>query len=494
MKSKIIFILALAAMLVLTTGSVWADTINVPGNFLTIQAAIGAAHQYDTIMVGTGTYGPFTVEGKADITIQSNGVVTVQGVQVVVTAYSNRDCVVFVKDSTNIVLDGLDIEGNGLGTINAKSYGVIYEDSSGKIEDCTVSPNTIGDLDSVAIGVWDSSDLTVDTCTIENFGRIGVFYFNDCTGRVYDSTIIGQVYSGVGDVNYGIEVEGLYGACNIEIIGNVIYNCDNTYSSGPTWTSAAMLIDGWTSSVGPPTMESSTLRIEQNDIHDNYIGIDVGANSLSHAHYNNIHNNREYGVYSAPDLFGNYVSFDALYNWWGDVSGPYHPTFWGPNGAQIGPNLEGMGDDVSNYVLYDPWIGQGGFVTGGGTFLSAEGDYAWNREAAGEANFGFVAKYKKGANVPEGHTNFVFDAGNLHFSSSEYDWLVVAGTMAQFKGKGTIEGESGLYKFKLWAKDDDPDTFRIKIWEEIDSVEVVYDNGGDPLTGGNIFIHKEKKK
>lgn len=101
----------------------------------------------------------------------------------------------------------------------------------------------------------------------------------------------------------------------------------------------------------------------------------------------------------------------------------------------------------------------------------------------------------KGANVPEGNTNFVFDAGSLHFCSSEYDWLVVAGEMAQFKGTGTIEGVSYLYKFKLWARDDDPDTFRIKIWEETDDLEfVVYDNGGDPLTGGNIFIHKEKKK
>jgi hypothetical protein len=44
----------------------------------------------------------------------------------------------------------------------------------------------------------------------------------------------------------------------------------------------------------------------------------------------------------------------------------------------------------------------------------------------------------------------------------------------------------------LWAGDDDPDTFRIKIWyEDSDAVEhVVYDNGfAQEIGGGSIVIH-----
>jgi len=112
----------------------------------------------------------------------------------------------------------------------------------------------------------------------------------------------------------------------------------------------------------------------------------------------------------------------------------------------------------------------------------------------GKATFGFVSKYKKGASVPEGSTEFQFKAGNLNFHSTSYDWLVVTGSdYAKFKGTGTINGE-GEYKFMIWAGDDDPDTFRIKIWYENGGNEViVYDNGMDQeIGGGSIVVHKAK--
>ena len=55
---------------------------------------------------------------------------------------------------------------------------------------------------------------------------------------------------------------------------------------------------------------------------------------------------------------------------------------------------------------------------------------------AGRANFGFVSKYKKGAAAPEGQTEFQFQAGNLNFHSEAYEWLVVSGAKAQYKGTG----------------------------------------------------------
>jgi len=150
--------------------------------------------------------------------------------------------------------------------------------------------------------------------------------------------------------------------------------------------------------------------------------------------------------------------------------------------------------DVSNesvyqyVVVYDP---SGGFVTGGGWFNSPAGAYKADETLTGKATFGFVAKYKKGANVPDGNTEFQFKAGDLNFHSSSYEWLVVAGNKAQFKGEGTINGE-GSYKFMITADDDNPDTFRIKIWYEDNGMEVVvYDNGSQqPLGGGSIKVHQ----
>ena len=62
----------------------------------------------------------------------------------------------------------------------------------------------------------------------------------------------------------------------------------------------------------------------------------------------------------------------------------------------------------------------------------------------GKANFGFVAKYVKGAGVPTWTTEFVFQAPGMTFRSTSYDWLVVSGPIAQFKGVGTVNSAAGF--------------------------------------------------
>ena len=122
-------------------------------------------------------------------------------------------------------------------------------------------------------------------------------------------------------------------------------------------------------------------------------------------------------------------------------------------------------------AVYDP---EGGFVTGGGWIQSSASYCTICGGAEGKANFGFVSKYRRGANVPTGNTKFVFTDGNFNFKSTEYEWLVVTGQhRAQFKGSGTING-SGDYGFLLTAREGNPavpgspvaDTFRIKIWDK----------------------------
>jgi hypothetical protein len=150
------------------------------------------------------------------------------------------------------------------------------------------------------------------------------------------------------------------------------------------------------------------------------------------------------------------------------------------------------------------------FTSGGG--WQGGSDESWaidnvvvlvaDEDVTGKANFGFVSKYKKGASIPTGNTEFNFKAGDLNFHSDTYQWLVVnqAGANAQYKGNGTINGDLApngeLYQFMLWGGDgtgdNGEDTFRIKIWyEEGDMEVVVYDNGFDQaIGGGNIKVHK----
>ncbi len=156
-------------------------------------------------------------------------------------------------------------------------------------------------------------------------------------------------------------------------------------------------------------------------------------------------------------------------------------------------------------VVYDA---SAGFVTGGGWINSPPGAYRSDSSLAGKANFGFVSKYQRGATVPTGQTEFQFKVANFNFHSSSYEWLVVAGARAQFKGTGTVNG-TGNYGFLLTAIDGQlnggggTDKFRIKIWDKNNGDAIVYDNqvgpgvdpsdGADPVTalgGGSIVIHK----
>jgi hypothetical protein len=160
------------------------------------------------------------------------------------------------------------------------------------------------------------------------------------------------------------------------------------------------------------------------------------------------------------------------------------------------------GQSVFKYVvIYDA---NGGFVTGGGWITSPAGAYTPDPTLTGKANFGFVSKYKKGIDIPTGQTEFNFNIANMNFHSDSYEWLVVAGARAQYKGAGTING-TGNYGFILTCIDSaltpstNVDLFRIKIWDRDNDDSSVYDNqsgdadSSDPATaidGGSIVIHR----
>ena len=160
--------------------------------------------------------------------------------------------------------------------------------------------------------------------------------------------------------------------------------------------------------------------------------------------------------------------------------------------------------DFEYVVIYDP---NAGFVTGAGIINSPAGAYRPDQALTGKAHFGFESRYKKGANIPSGSADFKFSVADMHFKSTAYQWLTVAGTRAQFKGSGTING-IGQYGFLLSAIDGDinspktADLFRIKIWDMNDNDAVVYDNQygtaddgilTTTLQGGAIVIHTKER-
>ncbi len=78
----------------------------------------------------------------------------------------------------------------------------------------------------------------------------------------------------------------------------------------------------------------------------NNIGTGISCDNTSNPtiNYNNIESNTGFGVLNLHLVY----VIDAEYNWWGDASGPYHPD----------SNPGGLGDSVSDYVDFIPWLTQ----------------------------------------------------------------------------------------------------------------------------------------
>jgi hypothetical protein len=242
-----LFALTLAVSLGLVAASpTFADTTrHVPGVYPTIQAALNASEDGDTIRVAAGVYDAFVVYGKQDIRIVgSDGatVTTANLVSVDVEPIQDAWVMAAVYDSGNINIEGIDFDGAEVSGENV--IGIAYIDSTGEID-----------------------KLTVESITGDQYGV------------------------GVGAI-------GTAGTSAIDLSGTTIKN--------------------------------------------SMIGIFVvGGDSILEARFNNIVGNTYYGAYNYGD-----GTLDAIYNWWGHASGPYHPV----------ANLGGIGNPVSNDVDFDPWL------------------------------------------------------------------------------------------------------------------------------------------
>jgi hypothetical protein len=126
--------------------------------------------------------------------------------------------------------------------------------------------------------------------------------------------------------------------------GVFLYECHLTTVTGNLFDSNTATHDG-----GAICCEFSSPLITENTITSNTASTGAGLYTYSMfmhyeptVSYNNIHGNVEYGVFNQTTV----DTIDATHNWWGDSTGPYHPT----------ANPGGQGDWVSDRVDFDPWL------------------------------------------------------------------------------------------------------------------------------------------
>ena len=330
--------------------------------YTTIQAAINDANQGDMIIVHEGIYNENVVINKS---------LTIQG-----------------TDKENVIIDGTGLSGKGVSveadyvtiknlTIrNFKSgnwpWGIeLVSASHCVLEDlivlnCTsgginlwkgchnnvVRNNLIKYCDGNGISIY-GSDVgctynliegnTIVDCAFastDGYRVPAIAAFSGASNNIIKNNVLKQeAYVGKGR---GITLWGLtYSGADMPEADNVIHN--NTIMN----FEVGIYIIGCNPYTGSVNLIRNTT-VTQNTVTNNLVGFKQigfeGGYSPITLHYNNIYDNDDYGA--LVDITYGTAILNATLNWWGDPSGPHHPTL----------NPDGLGDEVSDNVDFDPWL------------------------------------------------------------------------------------------------------------------------------------------
>jgi hypothetical protein len=145
------------------------------------------------------------------------------------------------------------------------------------------------------------------------------------------------------------------------------------------------------------------------------------------------------------------------------------------NGVTSFANTNGDLEEI--VVIYDP---NGGYTYGGGWFASQAGALVSDPLAEGKASYGFTVNYFKNSTYPKGETQFEFKVGEFEFNALNFDYLVIDGAKAQFRGTGKITGGQSGVGFVMTVIDGNADgsgvdRIRMKIYHKTTGV-IIYDN------------------
>ncbi len=296
-------------------------------------AALDAAADGFTIHIDPGTFavGPQVV---IDIDVDIDGAgegVTILNPTVDTGSSGDARGWFLVNEGAALNLSNLTLDGTG----RLVYQGIRYR-GSGTIENITFTEikfNESGPTYSgVAVAAFGDNNVDITDSTFSEIGRIGVLYFG--TG-ITGSTFHGNTYTGKGSgdwLDYALDISN--GAV-VNVTNNIVSN-NYGVASVDNSTSAGYLVSTYFGT-------GTTANFSYNDIVNNSTGIFVGydaSDTSSVTAHNNCFTGNDEGVYSTAPLV------DATNNSWGDASGPYHPV----------NNPTGTGDEVSDYVTFDPWL------------------------------------------------------------------------------------------------------------------------------------------
>jgi len=303
--------------------------------FTSIQVAIDAATDGDTIKVAAGIYvevGQIFIDKDLSIDGEDETTTIIKPAQNTgQSIYGSDDRAWFyITTGTTFNFSNVTLDGTGRDICRAI---VVGSNSQGGGDGCIhniIIRNMFTTASGDGVGIATYGNLTRSNSTFFNIHRTPIFVVGDSPGgaivEVSYNTIIGK-----GDVtdalDNGIE---LGWDAYAYIHHNTVSNCRGVVGS---WKSVAIYVH-----------HDASADIRDNTINNNANGIVVGYYddpsdiSTVSANFNNIVGNTDYGVNNKTS-----VPIDATCNWWGDFSGPFGEG-------------SGSGDTVSENVGFYKWL------------------------------------------------------------------------------------------------------------------------------------------
>ena len=331
---SILFALVLVMSLGLaSTAPVLADVIDVPGDYPTIQQAIDAASDGDTIMVAAGLY---------EVNVEIDKSLTLKGAQAGVDARNRSGAETIIEPD----------EGTGIRIITADDRVVIIDGLTVQNAEhgiATPEPEMAADITVKNVRVLNPSEFGISptftlTTTVEYCYVEGAIQAINAGALVpFDPTVATFRNNEIVDSQFGFT--GYFKDSLIE--GNLVRD----FATEGTGISGSFLrteirnntVTGYVDGAGMSFEEhygrelSENVNVEGNTFTGNDLGIYVFDTQTTLTgitiNFNNIAGNSRYGVWNEGG-----ETLDATKNWWGAASGP------------------GGGDDVSTKVRYSPWL------------------------------------------------------------------------------------------------------------------------------------------
>lgn len=325
-KANLCFLLSLT-IIIFMISTVSAENLTVCDSgcdHTTIQSAIDAANEGDTIEVSAGEYieeGQIVIDKNLTITGEGKTKTILMPDYTSTGIYTEGAGWFYIKSGILAIIKNLTLDGENQ-TINA----AIQSRGNVVVENCLIKNIYEKQYYGFGIQLLDGTKNEIKNCEFSNIERVGIHVQggkNEVTEVI--ANITDCIYTGRGEgdyLEYGIE----FGGGGSGFVDN--FTVSNVLGKESGWDSSGILA---TDLYG----EGTSVNIENSTFSNNLVGIIVGYNELDTttviASKNAFIENSQYGI-RAEDA----VNTTATHNFWGSED----------------PDFEEL---VSDNVFYEPW-------------------------------------------------------------------------------------------------------------------------------------------